>query len=153
MDEKQASRVSQCSIIIRSYYEPRSFSPAPSQHRVYPPPGYRSGRNTPPSQSPFYPMVETTPSASRPISDLDLEHAVQDVLRSANLNSKWGIRHQLKAVINAAIDCTLLGVVRGMETITTFPMWHYKFQDLALCALPVSCIYDLSVWPFFFLIY
>jgi len=25
----------------------------------------------------------------------------------------------------------------------------FKFQDLALCALPVSCIWDLSVWLFF----
>jgi chitin synthase len=69
-------------------------------------------------------MAETTPlqpSASQPISDLDLERAVQDVLRSADLNSitKREIRRQLeshfgmdltsrKAVINAAIDRTLL---------------------------------------------
>ena len=69
-------------------------------------------------------MAETTPlqpSSSRPISDLDLESAVQDVLRSADLNSvtKREIRRQLeshfgmdltsrKAVINAAIDRTLL---------------------------------------------
>jgi len=105
-----------------TYYEPRSFSPAPSQFGVYPPPGYQSGRNTP--QSPFYQMAETTPlqqSASQPISDLDLERTVQDVLRSADLNSitKREIRRQLeshfgmdltsrKAVINAAIDRTLL---------------------------------------------
>ena len=63
------------------------------------------------------------PSASRPISDLDLERAVQDVLRSADLNSvtKREIRRQLeshfgvdltahKAVINAAIDRILLPV-------------------------------------------
>jgi chitin synthase len=85
-------------------------------------PGYQSGRNTPQS---FYPMAETTPlqpSASQPsISDLDLERAVQDVLRSADLNliTKREIRRQLeshfgidltsrKAVINAAIDRTLL---------------------------------------------
>ena len=70
-------------------------------------------------------MAETTPlqqpSASQPISDLDLEHAVQDILRSADLRSitKREIRRQLeshfgmdltsrKAVINAAIDRTLL---------------------------------------------
>jgi chitin synthase len=69
-------------------------------------------------------MAETSPlqpSASQPISDLDLEGAVQDVLRSADLNSitEREIRPQLesrfgmdltsrKAVINAAIDRTLL---------------------------------------------
>ena len=70
-------------------------------------------------------MAETAPlqqpSASHAISDSDLEHAVQDVLRSADLNSitKREIRRQLeshfgmdltsrKAVINAAIDRTLL---------------------------------------------
>jgi len=105
-----------------TYYEPRSFSPAPSQRGAYPPPGYQSGRNTP--QSPLYPMAETTPlqpSASRPVSDVDLERAVQDVLRSADLNSitKREIRRQLetyfgmdltsrKAVINASIDRILL---------------------------------------------
>ena len=107
-----------------TYYEPRSFSPAPSQRGVYPPPGYQSGRNTP--QSPFYPMAETAPlqqqpSSSLPISDFDLERAVQDVLRTADLNSvtKREIRRQLeshfgmdlstrKAVINATIDRTLL---------------------------------------------
>lgn len=104
-----------------TYYEPRSFSPAPSQFGVHPP-GYQSGRNTP--QSPFYPIAETAPlqpSASQPISDSDLERAVQDVLRSADLNSitKREIRRQLeshfgmdltsrKAVINATIDRTLL---------------------------------------------
>ena len=130
-----------------TYYEPRSFSPAPSQHGMYPPPGYHSGRNTP--QSPFHPIAETSllqPSASRPTtnylvdipmprtrspedvdvlgggpSDLDLERAVQDVLRSADLNSitKREIRRQLeshfgmdltsrKAVVNASIDRVLL---------------------------------------------
>ena len=129
-----------------TYYEPRSFSPAPSQLGMYPPPGYQSGRNTP--QSLFHPMVETAllqPSASRPVtnyldipipgtrspedidalggspSDLDLERAVQDVLRSADLNSitKREIRRQLeshfgmdltsrKGVINASIDRALL---------------------------------------------
>ena len=89
---------------------------------MYPPPGYQSGRNTP--QSPFFPAAETTPlqqSASRPVSDIDLERAVQDVLRLADLNSvtKREIRRQLenhfgmdltsrKAVINASIDRILL---------------------------------------------
>ena len=47
-------------------------------------------------------MAETTPlqqpSASQPISDLDLEHAVQDILRSADLRSitKREIRRQLE---------------------------------------------------------
>ena len=70
-------------------------------------------------------MAETAPlqqpSTSLPLSDFDLERAVQDVLRSADLNSitKREIRRQLeshfgmdltsrKAVINAAIDRTLL---------------------------------------------
>ena len=129
-----------------TYYEPRSFSPAPSQRGMYPPPGYQSGRNTP--QSSFFPTAETAllqPSVSRPVtnyldipipgtrspddievpgggpSDLDLEHAVQEVLRSADLNSitKREIRRQLeahfgmdltsrKATINASIDRVLL---------------------------------------------
>jgi len=106
-----------------TYYEPRSFSPAPSQRGAYPPPGYQSGRNTP--QSPLYPLMAETaplqPLASRPVSDSDLERAVQDVLRSADLNSvtKREIRRQLeghfgmdltsrKAVINASIDRILL---------------------------------------------
>lgn len=49
-----------------TYYEPRSFSPAPSQMQqhmqMYPPPGYNSGRNTPVgngySHSPLRPMSE-----------------------------------------------------------------------------------------------
>jgi chitin synthase len=70
-------------------------------------------------------MAETAPLQQPPtllpISDLDLERAVQDVLRSADLNSitKREIRRQLeshfgmdltsrKAVINATIDRTLL---------------------------------------------
>ena len=70
-------------------------------------------------------MAETAllqqPSTSLPVSDLDLERAVQEVLRSADLNSitKREIRRQLeshfgmdlssrKAVINAAIDRVLL---------------------------------------------
>jgi chitin synthase len=78
---------------------------------MYPSPGFQSGRNTP--QSLFHPMAETAllqPSLSQPVtnyldipiprtrspeddalrgapSDLDLECAVQEVLRSADLNS------------------------------------------------------------------
>ena len=129
-----------------TYYEPqRSFSPAPSQLGMFPPPGYQSGRNTP--QSPFNTM-ETgllQPTGSRPTtsyldvpiprtrtpeddllgagapSDIDIDRAVQDVLRSADLNSvtKREIRRQLeehfgmdlssrKASINASIDRALL---------------------------------------------
>ena len=106
------------SIFVRPRDILRTKKLAPSQLGVYPPPGYQSGRNTP--QSPFHPMAETTPlqtSSSQPISDADLERAVQDVLRSAYLNSitKREICHHLeshfgmdptsrKAVINAAID-------------------------------------------------
>jgi len=132
-----------------TYYEPqRSFSPSPSQLGKFPPPGYQSGRNTPQSQSPFNPMQETgflPPIGSRPASnyldipiprartsedvdlmgsgpsDIDIDRAVQDVLRSADLNSvtKREIRRQLedyfgmdlssrKASINASIDRALL---------------------------------------------
>ncbi|PPQ79006.1 hypothetical protein CVT25_002315 [Psilocybe cyanescens] len=129
-----------------TYYEPRSFSPAPSQLRMHPPPGYHSGRNTP--QSPFHTGPETglmQPTPSRPItnyldipirntqspedvdllgggpSDVDIDRAVQEVLRSADLNTitKREIRRQLeeyfgmdltsrKAVINSCIDRILL---------------------------------------------
>lgn len=99
-----------------TYYDPRSYSPAPSQMQMqtgmFPPPGYQSGRNTP--QSNLRPMETTTlyqPAPSRPPtnyldmpipttrspedvdlapgapSDFDLERAVQDVLHSADLNS------------------------------------------------------------------
>jgi chitin synthase len=115
---------------------------------MFPPPGYQSGRNTP--QSPFNAMQETgllQPVSSRPTtnyldipipgsrspddgdllgggsgpSDIDIDRAVQDVLRSADLNSvtKREIRRQLedhfgmdlssrKASINASIDRALL---------------------------------------------
>ncbi|TFK32154.1 glycosyltransferase family 2 protein [Crucibulum laeve] len=126
--------------------QPRGFSPAPSQFGMYPPPGYQSGRNTPMSQ--FHPMSEGLlhqPAPSRPVtnyldipipttrspedvdlppgapSDMDLDRAVQDVLRAADLNTvtKRGIRRQLeehfgmdlmsrKTTINAAIDRVLL---------------------------------------------
>ncbi|KAF9484250.1 glycosyltransferase family 2 protein [Pholiota conissans] len=130
-----------------TYYEPRGFSPAPSQLGMYPPPNYQSGRNTP--QSPFHPMQQETgllqPMPSRPVtnyldipipqtrtpedidllgngpSDADIEHAVNEVLRSADLNSvtKREIRRRLeeyfgmdltsrKGAINAAIDRALL---------------------------------------------
>ncbi|KAF8905955.1 glycosyltransferase family 2 protein [Gymnopilus junonius] len=130
-----------------TYYEPRSFSPAPSQHGMFPPPGYHSGRNTP--QSPFHMSPDAAlllPAPSRPItnyldipiprtrspedadllggtgpSDADIDFAVQDILRAADLNSitKREIRRLLeehfgmdltsrKAVINASIDRVLL---------------------------------------------
>lgn len=122
-----------------TYYEPRAQSPAPSQFGAYVPPAYQSGRNTP--QSHLRPLTEANPlhhpAPSRattnyfdlpmPTGDPDLslggpteaelERAVQDVLRKANLNSitKREIRRQLedrfgidltsrKATINAAID-------------------------------------------------
>ncbi|GLB39511.1 putative TRAFAC class myosin-kinesin ATPase superfamily, myosin family protein [Lyophyllum shimeji] len=129
-------------------YEPRSYSPAPSQGGMYPPPGYNSGRNTPMSN--FRPMTETGsllhhPAPSRPVtnyldipipvttgspdnfstsgfpSDVDIERAVHNILRGADLNTvtKREIRRQLeevfgmdltsrKAGINAAIDRALL---------------------------------------------
>ncbi|THU93370.1 glycosyltransferase family 2 protein [Dendrothele bispora CBS 962.96] len=134
-------------------YDPRSYSPAPSQMQMmYPPPGYQSGRNTPQSQygrsMPMMPdmtgmsgsgmLYQPTPSrpttnyldmpvpftgspeGSSPAgspSDAELERAVQDLLRFADLNSvtKRELRRQLeeqfgmdltsrKSTINAAID-------------------------------------------------
>ncbi|KAJ6586612.1 glycosyltransferase family 2 protein [Mycena sp. CBHHK59/15] len=133
-------------------YEPRGYSPAPSQMGGYaaihhPPPGYQSGRNTP--QSMFNPMGGDPgmmmPQPSRPVtnyldvpiptsgspddldlppgapSEAELDRAVQEVLRIADLNSitKREIRRRLesqfgmdltsrKATINAAIDRVLL---------------------------------------------
>ncbi|KAF7342275.1 Glycosyltransferase family 2 protein [Mycena venus] len=120
-------------------YEPRSYSPAPSQAggynpMQYPPPGYQSGRNTPQSMFESRPMTNyldvPIPTSGSP-GELDLpsgtptegelERAVQDVLRNADLNSitKREIRRRLearfgmdltsrKATINAAIDRILL---------------------------------------------
>jgi hypothetical protein len=79
------------------YYKPRSFSTAPSQIGVHLTPGYQSGRNI--SQS-FYPMAETLPlqpSTLQPISDLDLERTVQDVLRSA------GLEKQIEELVEAIV--------------------------------------------------
>ncbi|KAK2462553.1 hypothetical protein APHAL10511_005523 [Amanita phalloides] len=130
-----------------TYYEPRAQSPAPSQFGAFPPPGYQSGRNTPLSH--FRPLSEANmlhqPSPSRPTtnyfdipipltqspgeadmppgapSDTELERAVQEVLRKADLNSvtKREVRRQLeerfgmdlttrKATINTAIDRVIL---------------------------------------------
>jgi len=107
---------------------------------MYPPPGYASGRNTPLSASPLRPMSEMHQSLhSRPVTnyldmgipmtrtpedvptDNDLDRAVQDILRSADLNSvtKREIRRKLedkfgmdlssrKAAINQSIDRILL---------------------------------------------
>ncbi|KIJ64935.1 glycosyltransferase family 2 protein [Hydnomerulius pinastri MD-312] len=132
-----------------TYYEPRSQSPAPSQFGMLPPPGYQSGRGTPVSMSQMRPMSDAgmlyQPMASRPPTnyldmpipgsrspedvnygagaptDADLDRAVQDILRVADLNTvtKREIRRQLeeqfgmdltarKATINAAIDRVLL---------------------------------------------
>ncbi|KAF7342277.1 Glycosyltransferase family 2 protein [Mycena venus] len=120
-------------------YEPRSYSPAPSQAggynpMQYPPPGYQSGRNTPQSMFESRPMTNyldvPIPTSGSP-GELDLpsgtptegelERAVQDVLRNADLNSitKREIRRRLearfgmdltsrKATINASIDRILL---------------------------------------------
>ncbi|RXW18316.1 hypothetical protein EST38_g7538 [Candolleomyces aberdarensis] len=130
---------------------PRSFSPAPSQLGMggftsntfgsgfAPPPGYQSGRNTPQSFS--RPMSEAglmyQPAPSRPAtnyldmpvpdygsgqpSDAELERAVQDILRNADLNSitKREVRRTLeeqygtdltsrKGMINGVIDRVLL---------------------------------------------
>ncbi|KAF9442722.1 glycosyltransferase family 2 protein [Macrolepiota fuliginosa MF-IS2] len=131
-----------------TYYEPRTQSPAPSQFGMYPPPGYNSGRNTP--QSPFRTLNDANllhqPVPSRPATnyldmpipvtgghegfdvggggsppDAEIERAVQEVLRTADLNTvtKREIRRQLeemfgmdltsrKATINAVIDRILL---------------------------------------------
>ncbi|KAF7335174.1 Glycosyltransferase family 2 protein [Mycena sanguinolenta] len=114
-------------------YEPRSYSPAPSQAGGYnplqfPPPGYQSGRNTPQSMFDSRPMtnyldvpIPTTGSPDGAPSDADLERQVQVVLRNADLNSitKREIRRRLethfgmdllsrKATINAAVDRVLL---------------------------------------------
>ncbi|KAG6837153.1 hypothetical protein H0H93_013743 [Arthromyces matolae] len=130
-----------------TYYDPRSQSPALSQGGMHPPPGYNSGRNTPQSN---FRLAESgsllhQPAPSRPVTnyldipipttvspdnintpgsptDLNIERAVQDILRGADLNTvtKREIRRQLeevfgidltsrKASINAAIDRVLLG--------------------------------------------
>ncbi|KAJ8519110.1 hypothetical protein ONZ45_g3931 [Pleurotus djamor] len=117
-----------------TYYEPRAHSPSPSQ-AMLPPPGYQSGRNTPQSQ---YGMMYQ-PAPSRPVtnyldipiptsdsppgapSEASIQRAVQEILRTADLNSitKREIRKQLeeqfgmdlssrKKVINDAIDDILL---------------------------------------------
>lgn len=133
-----------------TYYEPRAQSPAPSQFAMYPPPGYNSGRNTPqsPFRPMSEANLLHQPVPSRPVtnyldmpipltgshegfdvgsgssgspSDAEIERAVQDVLRIADLNTvtKREIRRQLeerfgmdltsrKATINAAIDRILL---------------------------------------------
>ncbi|KAF7347345.1 Glycosyltransferase family 2 protein [Mycena venus] len=117
-------------------YEPHSYSPMPSPGGGYfPPPGYQSGRNTP---SMLYPMNESRPmtnyldvptptsgggsgSEKDLPSDTELNGAVQEVLRNADLNSitKREIRRRLEAhfgmdltsrkgTINVAIDRALL---------------------------------------------
>ncbi|KAK6995982.1 glycosyltransferase family 2 protein [Favolaschia claudopus] len=98
-------------------YEPRSYSPAPSQAggynpMQYPPPGYQSGRNTPQSFRESRPMtnyldVPIPTSGSPDDADLplgapteaELERAVHEVLHDADLNSitKREIRRRLEA--------------------------------------------------------
>jgi chitin synthase len=132
-----------------TFYEARSHSPAPSQQfGMLPPVGYQSGRATPMSQ--LRPLSDagmmyssqSMGMASRPTtnyfdmptaqsppvdygpgapSDADLERSVEEILRTADLNSvtKREIRRVLeerfgmdltarKATINAAIDGVLL---------------------------------------------
>jgi chitin synthase len=127
-----------------TYYEPRGHSPSPSQTgMIHPPPGYASGRNTPLGASPLRPMSDAgmtyQPAPSRPVTnyldmaiptsrspeevptDNDLDRAVQEILRSADLNTvtKREIRRKLedqfgmdlssrKAAINQSIDHILL---------------------------------------------
>ena len=129
----------------------RAYSPAPSQmgSMMYHPPAYQSGRNTPGNEigynmtgnsqyNSYYPQQQTRASnyLSMDISgrrtsedvdvwdgpqDAELERAVQDMLRDADLNTitKREIRKRLeerfdmdlssrKATINAAIDRALL---------------------------------------------
>ncbi|KAJ7200874.1 glycosyltransferase family 2 protein [Mycena pura] len=117
-------------------YEPSQIGGhGPTAH--YPPPGYQSGRNTP--QSMFNAMESRPitnyldipiPQTSSPVdsdlppgapSEAELDRAVQEILRGADLNSitKREIRRRLeshfgmdltsrKATINAAIDRVLL---------------------------------------------
>lgn len=125
----------------------RAYSPAPSQmgSMMYQPPGYHSGRNTPGNElgynmtgNSYYPQQQTrtsnylgvdVPGTRSPEdmdiwdgpSDAELERAVQELLRDADLNTitKREIRRRLeerfnmdlsprKATINAAIDRVLL---------------------------------------------
>ncbi|KAI0062534.1 glycosyltransferase family 2 protein [Artomyces pyxidatus] len=127
-----------------TFYEPaysRSYSPAPS-HMIPSPPGYQSGRNTPSALYQPTPSRPTTnyldiaiPTTRSPDaaglgelggglggpSDAEIDRAVQEVLRDADLNSvtKRAVRRRLeemfgvdlsarKATINAAIDRGLL---------------------------------------------
>jgi chitin synthase len=125
-----------------TYYDPRSFSPSPSQmgHGAYAsPPGYQSGRNTPAMDGQMYQSFSRPPTNYLDVaipttrsdaageigapgpSDVEIDHAVQTILRDADLNSitKREIRRKLeehfgvslasrKASINAAIDRGLL---------------------------------------------
>jgi len=132
-----------------TFYEPRSQSPAPSQQfGMLPPVGYQSGRGTPMSQlrplsdaSMLYPSQSMAlgsrpptnyfdlPTVQSPLadhgagmpSDADLQRSVEEILRTADLNTvtKREIRRVLeerfgmdltakKATINATIDKVLL---------------------------------------------
>ncbi|KAI6019144.1 glycosyltransferase family 2 protein [Pisolithus marmoratus] len=80
-----------------TFYEPRSQSPAPSQFGVLPT-GMQSGRNTP---------LSMAMSHMRPMSEVgmlpQLERAVQNILRTADLNTvtKREIRRQLEEQFGA----------------------------------------------------
>jgi chitin synthase len=104
-----------------TFYEPRSFSPSPSQlgHGAYAsPPGYQSGRNTPNgldggqlyqsfSRPPTNYLDVAIPTArsdaggdfgSAGRSDVEIDRVAQAVLRDADLNSitKREIRRRLE---------------------------------------------------------
>jgi chitin synthase len=103
-----------------TYYEPRGFSPSPSQlgHGAYPsPPGYHSGRDTPAmdgsqmyqsfSRPPTNYLDVAIPTARSEAaddfgapgpSDAEIDRAVQTILRDADLNSvtKREIRRRLE---------------------------------------------------------
>lgn len=107
-----------------TYYEPamsRAYSPSPSQHMMYPPPGYQSGRNTPMSTG-YSQGVLHQPVPSRPATsyldvqiptthspedadlgpgvptDTDIDRAVQHLLQHADLTAvtKREVRRQLE---------------------------------------------------------
>ncbi|KAG1890741.1 chitin synthase-domain-containing protein [Suillus fuscotomentosus] len=108
-----------------TYYEPRGYSPVPSQFGTISLPGYQSGCNTPMSQlrsmsdaGMFHEDMDLAPGVP---NDAELDYAVHQILRTADLNfvTKREIRRQLeerfgmaltsrKGAINAAIDRVLL---------------------------------------------
>lgn len=162
-----------------THYDPRSYSPALSQVGMYQAPGYQSGRNTPQSTlRPFGdPNLLYQPAPSRPVTnfldipipttgspdnfnlssgdptDAELEQAVQNVLRGADLNSvtKREIRRQLedhfgmdltarKASINSAIDRVLLSQV-----------WKRDFGCFYLFWIIILTSRTSVIWPLVYL--